>query len=266
MGKIVIGSYYDATSVLHRCDPRMKMTCAALFFVAVFVAPGFPGMALVAVFTTLMIRLSNIPVKTVLNSIVPLLFILIFTVFFNLIFGTGDDVLWHWAFINVTTEGVYKAAFYPLRMALLLLGMSLLTLTTSPIDLTDAFESIMRPLGKLGFPAHEFAMMLGLALRFLPVFADELVKIRRAQESRGADFGGGSLVNRIKVLLPIIVPLFVSALRHSDNLALAMESRCYHGGVGRTHMHVLKMGKRDVMALLSLIGLLVAAIALRVLI
>lgn len=264
VAKIIIGSYYEADSVLHRCDPRTKISLSILYIVAVFLAPGWWGLLSMAVFTGILILFSQVPLKVLLRSVYPLMFILIFAVLLNLLFTTDGIVYWHWGVFTITDVGCYRAAFYPCRMALILIGMSLLTLTTTPIGITDGMEAIMRPFRRFGFPAHELAMMTGIAMRFLPVFTDELDKIRRAQESRGADFGGGGLIARARKLVPLMVPLFMSAFRHAENLATAMESRCYHGGEGRTRLHALVFAKRD-RAAFALFGcLMVAVVAMHI--
>lgn len=265
MPKIVIGMYYGADSPVHRADPRYKIICSFLFLVMVFTVPGFWGMVAMTVVTFTIVGLTRIPIRTVFRSILPLLFILIFAVLLNLLFTKEGLVYWHWGIFTVTDIGVYRSIFYPYRIFLLLLGMSVLTLTTTPIDITDATERLSNPLKRVGFPAHEFAMMLGIALRFLPVFSDEFIKIKRAQESRGADFSGG-LFRKAKALSPLIVPLFVSAFRHAENLATAMEARCYHGGEGRTRMNVLCATRSDHVMLACFLVALAGAIVMRVLV
>lgn len=265
MPDLVIGQYYGADSPVHRADPRFKVLLAFIYMVEIFIAPGFPGLAVMAFFTLILIKVSKVPLKVVAKSVSPLLFILVFAVLINLFFTTGGNIYWHWGIFTIGSEGLYKAGFYPARMVLLLFGMSLLTLTTSSMDLTDSAERLMKPLKRTGFPVHEFAMMLSIALRFLPVFADEFVKIRRAQESRAADFSSGNIFRRAKALLPIMVPLFVSAFRHAENLATAMESRCYHGGDGRTRMRIMTIEKNDYLALLLFFLIFVALIVMRLL-
>lgn len=264
MSSFIIGQYFEADSLLHRADPRFKLVFALVYFVAVFVAPGFAGLAFMAVFTAVLVALSQVPLKVVFKTIMPLLFILAFTVLLNLFFTTTGEVYWHWGIFTISDDGIYRAVFFPLRITLLLVGMSLLTLTTSPLDITDASESLMQPLRHVGVPVHELSMMLGIALRFLPVFVDEFVKIKRAQESRGADFGSGNIVRRARALVPLMVPLFTSAFRHSEGLAQAMESRCYHGGEGRTRMRVLTAGAADYRGLALFICVLLIAITLRI--
>lgn len=235
------------------------MLLSVLYIVAVFVAPGWWGLLSMALFTVVLILTSRVPIRVLVSSVYPLLFILVFAVALNLLFTTDGTVYWHWGVFTITDVGCYRAAFYPCRMALILVGMSLLTLTTTPIEITDGMEAIMHPFKRFGFPAHELAMMTGIAMRFLPVFIDELDKIRRAQESRGADFGGGGLIARARKLVPLMVPLFMSAFRHAENLATAMESRCYHGGEGRTRLHALVLARRDWFAF-ALFGCLVVGV------
>jgi len=262
--RIVIGQYFETDSVMHRMDPRVKMVLGFLYIVAVFVAPSWWGLAVMTAFTFIVVGISRVPLRVVVRSVMPLLFILVFAVLLNLLFTKEGQVYWHWGIFTVTDIGCYKAAFYPSRMALILLGMTLLTLTTSPIELTDGMEALIRPLARIGVPAHELAMMTGIAMRFLPVFIDELGKIRHAQESRGADFGGGGLLSRVRSLVPLMVPLFMSAFRHAENLATAMESRCYHGGEGRTRLHRMEVERRDIVGMVVFCLLLAIVIVMRV--
>ncbi|NTU89291.1 MAG: energy-coupling factor transporter transmembrane protein EcfT [Actinobacteria bacterium] len=264
MGNLILGQYCPGTSVVHRTDPRIKLFLVIFYLALVFVAPGFSGLAVVTAFTCLIIFFAKIPFRTILNSIKPLLFIVIITALINLFFVHSGEAVVDWMFFTITTGSIYMAIFLSWRLALLLFGMSLLTLTTSPIDLTDGAEHLMRPFERIGFPAHEFAMMMGIALRFLPVFMDEAAKIKKAQEARGADFESGNFITRGKSIIPILVPLFVSAFRHADELAMAMESRCYHGGVGRTRMHVLAIKNHDYAAIAVFAVALACLIVMRV--
>ena len=258
LGNAVIGQYVAGDSPVHRLDPRTKISLAVVYLVLVFVAPGIPGLLALALFTAVMLSCARIPFRTVWNSVRPLLFIIVITVLVNLFFAQSGDVLVHWAFVTITTGSLRASVFLALRLLLLLFGVSLLTLTTAPLDLCDGAERLMSPLARLGFPAHELAMMTSIVLRFIPVFVDEGRVLRRSQEARGADFSTGSLLARARSAVVLLVPMFASALRHADGLAQAMESRCYHGGRGRTRMHVLRLARGDYLAF-GLFALVIAA-------
>ena len=259
---ITIGQYFPGDSVIHRMDPRFKIICTMLFIVTLFAGSSVWTLAIGAVFVILMLALSRIPFKLIWRSVKPILPILVFTGVLNLVFVGDDNVLWKWKFLKITMGGVQTSIFMIVRIVLLIIGSSLLTYTTSPILLTDAIESLMNPLKKIRFPVHEMAMMMSIALRFIPTLIEETDKIMSAQKARGADFDSGSLVRRAKALLPILVPLFVSAFRRADELATAMECRCYHGGEGRTRMKSLRMHAADYLTLIYFVALLSGVIAL----
>ena len=245
---ITLGQYFPGNTPVHRLDPRTKLLLVVVYIVALFLCEWFISYGLMALFLVTAIVLSRIRPKALLRGLKPLLIIILFTALLNLFFTDGE-VLVHWWIFRITREGLTNAFFLVLRIMLLVMGTFLLTYTTSPIALTDGLESLLSPLKLLHFPVHELAMMMSIALRFIPTLIEETDKIMSAQKARGADFDSGSLVRRAKALLPILVPLFVSAFRRADELATAMECRCYNGGEGRTRMKVLHMGRNDYLAL-----------------
>lgn len=253
----IIGRYWPGDSPVHRMDPRAKLVAALAFMAIVFVAQTFLGLAVCAVFTAAFFLAARIPLGKALRSIAPLAFIVVITALLNVLFVQGGQVLFEWWIIRISEGGLVQAAFISCRLLLLLLGMSLLTLTTPSLDLTDAFEHLLAPLARIGVPAHELSMMMGIALRFLPQFAQELAIIYRAQISRGATFSKG----RIRTLLALLIPLFTSAFRHAETLSAAMESRCYHGGAGRTRLHPMALAHNDAMAAGALCAMLSCCIA-----
>ncbi|MDR3209813.1 MAG: energy-coupling factor transporter transmembrane protein EcfT [Oscillospiraceae bacterium] len=247
---ITLGQYFPGETVVHRLDPRTKLTMTLVYIVALFLAKNWFSYALMAILLICMVRLSKIGTRTLLRSLRPVFVIILFTAVLNLFFTPGEVVLRVW-FLKLTREGLVTGARMALRLTLLIAGTFLLTYTTSPLALTDGIESIMNPLKKIRFPAHELAMMMSIALRFIPTLIEETDKIMSAQKARGADFDTGGLIKRARAMLPILVPLFISAFRRADELAEAMESRCYHGGEGRTRMKKLGMEPRDYLALLT---------------
>ena len=258
---ITLGKYYPVDSRVHRLDPRIKLVLTIVFIVVVFLAHSFWGYALIFGFIYGVSRLARLPFRMLLKGLKPLRIILLFTFILNLFFTEGSTVLLDVWKIRITLEAVMRATFYSLRLVFLVLGTSILTLTTSPVALSDALEILLGPLKKIHFPAHELAMMMTIALRFIPTLLDETDKIMKAQMARGADFESGNLISRAKAMVPLLVPLFVSAFRRAGDLAMAMESRCYHGGEGRTRFRVLKFSKDDVIASLVM-ALLLALIIL----
>ena len=261
LNNITMGQYYPVDSPVHRLDPRTKLVLTIAFIIAVFLVSHPLGYILILGFTWFAARMAKIPFRMLLKGIRPLRIILIFTFLLNLFFTAGEEVLIQFWIIRITREALKQAVFYSLRLIFLVMGTSLLTLTTSPVALSDALELLLTPLKKLHFPAHELAMMMTIALRFIPTLLDETDKIMKAQMARGADFESGNLILRAKSMVPLLVPLFVSAFRRAGDLAMAMESRCYHGGEGRTRFRVLKMTKNDGTAFL-LMGLLISLILL----
>lgn len=248
---VALGQYYPSNSVLHRLDPRMKFILAIVYIIAGFVCKNILSFALLFVSTVLLVLISRIPLKTVLGSIKAIIFIMIFTAVINIFLSKGepDELLVSWKFINIYESGLYNAAFIVIRILAMIIGASVfLTYTTTPIQLTDAIERLFSPLKVFHVPVHEFAMMMTIALRFIPTIVEETDKIMAAQKSRGADFSSGSVFKRIKALIPIIIPLFISAFRRAGDLATAMTCRCYRGGEGRTRMTVLRLSYRDIIA------------------
>lgn len=257
---ITIGQHFPGNSVLHRCDPRLKLVATIAYIVALFVAPNPLGLALSIALLAALYRVAKIPGKMILKSLKPIVPIILFTSVLNLFFVTGQgEPLVHFWIVNIYAEGIKYAILLSVRVCALIAGTSLLTYTTSPIVLTDAIESLLRPLAKVHFPVHELAMMMTIALRFIPTLIEETEKIMNAQKARGAMLDTGTFSQRIKALVPILIPLFISAFRRADELAMAMECRCYHGGEGRTKLHVLKYERRDDIAL-TIGGLVLAAV------
>ena len=259
---ITLGQYFPGESIVHKLDPRSKLIAVVIFIAALFSAEGFAGYALMFAVTGGMIALSHIPLKSIVRGLRPVMIIIIFTAVLNMFFTPGKVIFQVWK-ISFTQEGAIRAAFMVLRITLLIAGTFLLTYTTPPIALTDGMESLFNPLKKLRVPVHEMAMMMSMALRFIPTLIKETDKIMSAQRARGADFETGSLIQRARALLPLLVPLFVSAFRRADELAVAMESRCYHGGEGRTRMKQLRWHRRDTIAMLVMLLVLAAVIVLR---
>ena len=258
---ITLGQYYPVDSEVHKMDPRVKIVLLIAAIVAVFLAQNLMALAPVMVFLALAARLSRVPVKLMIKGLKPLRFILILTFVMNLFFLPGETPLLDVGFAVIKRESVITAVRYSLRLVLLVLASSLLTLTTPPITLTDGLERLLSPLRVIHFPAHEMAMMMSIALRFIPTLMEEADKIMKAQTARGADFESGNLIARAKAMVPLLVPLFVSAFRRAGDLAMAMEARCYHGGEGRTRLRVLKCEKRDYIAC-AVVALLIAIVIL----
>lgn len=250
---LTIGQYVPGDSVVHRLDARTKILSAFAFIVLVFFIETYVGYAWLALGLILVVFLSGIPVKFVLKGIKPLWIIILITVVINLFFSKEGTALISFWGITITDTGMRMAVFMAARLVLLITGTSILTLTTSPISLTDGLESLMSPLKAIKFPAHELAMMMTIALRFIPTLMEETERIMKAQKARGADFESGRLMQRAKALVPLLVPLFVGAFRRADELALAMEARCYRGGEGRTRMKQLQFTRRDLYAALLLL-------------
>lgn len=256
MKNITLGQYYAVDSPIHRLDPRIKIVLAILYIVIVFLCANVLSMALLLISALAIVLLSRIPIKIVLKSIKPIIFIIAFTAIINLFWTTGDgDPLVDFAFITIYTEGIVNAAFLIVRIMVLIVGSSiLLTYTTTPIALTDGIERLLSPLKKIGLPVHDFAMIMTIALRFIPTLMEEADKIMSAQKARGADFSNGNLIQKAKALIPILIPLFSSSIRHALDLATAMECRCYKGGEGRTRMKILKCRASDILSLVLMIA------------
>ena len=255
---ITLGQYFPGESVVHKLDPRTKLILVVVFIIALFQATGWISYAFVTLLTALCLKVSSVRARNIFKGLKPMLFIIVLTAVLNIFYTTGRPILPGWP---ITWEGIERAIQMILRICLLITGTFLLTYTTSPISLTDGLERLMNPLKKLRLPVHEMTIMMSMALRFIPTLIEETDKIMSAQKARGADFETGSLMDRAKAMLPILVPLFVSAFRRADELAVAMESRCYHGGEGRTRMKQLKFAPRDFVALLLgavVLGLMMA--------
>ena len=259
---ITLGQYFPGTTAVHLLDPRTKLVLVIVYIVALFLAKWFVSYALVFAFLAACIAISRIDLRVILKSLKPLLLIIVLTAVLNLFYGDGEPLVQFWIF-KITRTGILNAVFMILRISLLVAGTFMLTYTTSPIALTDGLESLLSPLKKLHAPVHELAMMMCIALRFIPTLIEETDKIMSAQKARGADFESGNLLSRAKALIPILVPLFISAFRRADELATAMECRCYHGGEGRTRLHELHYARRDCFAYLIGLLLLAGVIVLR---
>ena len=262
---ITIGQYFPGKSPVHRMDPRAKILLTAVFIVMLFVSQNIWGLLVGAAFTLVTFLISRIPLKLMFKSLKPILPIIIFTGLLNLFFIKTSEPYFKWKIFQVTDEGVSTAVFMAVRIICLIIGSSLLTYTTSPIDLTDAIERLLSPLKKIKVPVHELAMMMTIALRFIPTLIEETDKIMSAQKARGADMETGSLMKRAKALIPILVPLFVSSFRRAEELALAMECRCYHGGEGRTRMKQLHLSAVDFFAFIFTAGFFAGVIVLNIL-
>ena len=246
---ITLGQYFPGNTVAHRLDPRTKILLVLFYIVALFCAQGVVTYALLALCLAICVRISHVGIRQLVRGLKPVLFIMIFTGVLNLFFTPGGRNLVEWGVIRISEQGLHNAVFMVLRIMLLIMGTFLMTYTTSPISLTDGLERLLNWMKRFHVPVHELAMMMSIALRFIPTLIEETDKIMSAQKARGADFESGSLIQKAKALVPILVPLFISAFRRADELATAMECRCYHGGEGRTRLHVLRYEGRDITAL-----------------
>ena len=260
---ITIGQYYPADSILHRLDPRVKFVGTMVYIVSLFIFSSWVGYAAAALFLVAMILVSKVPFKFMVKGLKPVMMLLLITMFFNLIFTPGEVICSFWI-LKITKEGIRMSLKMGVRLVFLIIGASLMTLTTTPNQLTDGLERLMRPLNKIHVPVHEIAMMMSIALRFIPILLEETDKIMKAQMARGADFESGGLVQKVKNMVPLLVPLFVSAFRRANDLAMAMEARCYHGGDGRTQMKPLVYAGRDYVAYLVMFGYLAVSIVFRI--
>lgn len=246
---ITIGQYYSVSSIIHKLDPRFKIVASMAYLISLFLISQLYAYIVVVAFIGMVVMISKVPVSFILKGLKPVFLLIVFAFVINIFLtaGTGDPLI-NIGFIKIYPEGVERAFFMAIRLVLLIIGTSLLTLTTSPIELTDGIEYLLNPFKRIGLPAHELAMMMTIALRFIPTLLEETDKIMKAQMARGADFESGNLMNRAKALIPLLVPLFISAFRRADELAMAMEARCYKGGEGRTRMKVLKYTRLDLFA------------------
>ncbi|WP_432647167.1 energy-coupling factor transporter transmembrane component T family protein [Mitsuokella sp.] len=262
LSDITIGQYFPGNSILHRLDPRTKVVLLFFYLVLIFVCRSAISYAMLTALTFVLMLLSKVPMGTMLRSLKPLWWIILFTFVIHLFSTPGEELAQVWIF-SLTWEGIVEGFYISLRLVLLILLSSLLTFTTSPIKLTDAMEDLLSPFKRFGVPAHELAMMMTIALRFVPTLIQETDRIMKAQQSRGADFQDGSIAKRLKAFVPVLVPLFLSAFRRADDLAMAMEARCYRGGEGRTQMKALKVTSIDYVAWGFTVLLIAAVIAVR---
>ncbi len=261
---ITLGQYFPGNSLLHRFDPRSKILFTVLFIAAIFLCKGLVSYGITLLILLIMIGISKVQPRVFLKGMKPVIFILIFTGVLNLFYSSEGTMIFQWKFLHITTGGLHSAFFMVLRVMLLISGTFLLTYTTSPIRLTDGLESLLGPLKKLKVPVHELAMMMSIALRFIPTLIEETDKIISAQKARGANFDDGNLFQRAKALIPILVPLFISSFRRADELAIAMECRCYHGDEGRTSLRQLRYAGRDYGLIVFSIALCAGIVVLRV--
>lgn len=260
---ITIGQYFPGNSFLHKADPRMKLMLTVVYIVILYATTNRIGLIVGVLITAMGYISAKIPIKMLFKSIKPVLFLIVFTAILNMMFIEGDPLFTVWK-ITVSKQGVIQSVTIVIRTVCLLAGTSLLTYTTTPIALTDAIERVLQPLKVFKLPVHELAMMMTIALRFIPIFIDEVDKIMNAQKARGADIDSGGFMQRAKALIPVLIPLFVSAIRSADELALAMECRCYHGGEGRTRMTQLKMTKNDIFLGVFMLACLVGVILINI--
>lgn len=263
---VSLGQYYEGKSLIHKLDPRTKLFLVIMFMVATFVAKSIYAFAFLLLVVLISIIISRVPLRIILKGLKPLIVIVVFTAILNIFWTKGDsDPLFAWKFIKIYNEGLINAALLAVRIVMLLAETTLLlSYTTTPIELTDGIETALSPLKKIKLPIHEFAMLMTIALRFIPTLTDETSKIMNAQKARGADFSSGGLIKRAKALIPIIIPLFVSSFRRADELATAMECRCYRGGDGRTRMKKLKFKVKDIFGLLFALVLLAGVILINI--
>ena len=263
LDKLLLGRYLQGDSFVHQLDPRTKFISTFVFIIIIFLANNWLTYLILAIFTLVALLASKIPMKFFWNGVKPLLWVILFTVVLQMVFTTGGDVYFEWGFIKITSFGVINAVYIFLRFVLIIFISTLMTLTTPPLQIADAMESIMKPLGKIGVPVHEIALMLSIALRFVPTLMDEAQKIMNAQRARGVDFGEGNLFEQMKAIIPILIPLFVSSFNRAEDLATAMEARGYQGGTGRSKYRVLTYGKIDGIAATSLVILTIALVLFR---
>ena len=262
---ITLGQYYSGNSLIHRLDARVKIMGTLAFIIGLFVIDSFIGFAIATVCLAAVIKTSKVPLKFMVKGLKPIFLIILFTFFLNMFMIKGEVIAQIWI-LKITKEGLYQALFMTFRLILLIMGSSVLTLTTKPINLTDGIEYLLKPFAKVGLPAHELAMMMTIALRFIPTLLEETDKIMKAQQARGADFETGNILQRAKKLIPILVPLFISAFRIAQDMAMAMEARCYRGGEQRTRMNAMKFEKRDVVGSVVIAVFMAGCIVIRILI
>ena len=264
MREVSFGQYYPADSFVHKCDPRTKLLFLIVYIVAIFLGQNFYSLGACATVFVVVAVFSGVPLKALLRSVKAILFMLLFMTVLNLFFAQGETVLWQWRFITITKEAVYYTIFLAVRLLLLVLGSSLLTLTTTPVSLADGLESLLLPLKLIHFPVHEMALIMSIALRFIPILTDETGRIMNAQKARGADFETGGLVKRVKAIIPTLIPLLISSMRRAYELADAMDARCYAGSKVRTKYKKLTLGWRDLIAFVLIAILLTGVIVLKI--
>ncbi len=259
---ITIGQYYPADSVIHKLDPRVKLFATMIYIISLFCFKGIAAFAVATIFLVLVIKSSKVPFKFMVKGLKGIMVLMIITAVFNLFLTPGETLVSFWV-LEITKEGLTNAVLMAIRLIYLILGTSIMTLTTTPNQLTDGLEKSLMPFSKIGIPVHAIAMMMSIALRFIPILIEETDKIMRAQMARGADFESGNLVKKVKSMIPLLVPLFVSAFRRADDLAMAMEARCYNGGTGRTKMKPLKYASNDRKAYFLVIGYFIVILLCR---
>ncbi len=259
---ITLGQYYPGESLIHRLDARTKIIATLLYIIELFVVNNFWGFLIAGAALFIVIGISRVPVKFIFRGLSAVFIIIAFTVILNM-FMVDGRILWQWRFLKITYEGVIRAAFLAIRLVLLIVGTSMMTLTTKPVELTDGIEKLLSPFSKIGLPSHEIALMMTIALRFIPTLMEETDKIIKAQQARGADFESGNILQRAKSLIPILIPLFISSFRIAQDLALAMEARCYHGGKGRTRMNEIRFHRGDAISAVLMVLFLAAIIGSR---
>lgn len=264
MKDVTFGQYYPTSSFVHKMDPRCKILLVIAYIVMIFLVKNFYGFAVSFAFLSVCVLLSKVPLKSVLRSIKGILFLVIFTAILNLFFYGRGDVLWKWQFITIRKQALIFAAFMAMRLILLVMGTSVLTLTTTPVELTDGIESLLKPLKFIKFPVHELALIMSIALRFIPTLMEETERIINAQKARGADFESGNVFSRAKAMLPVLIPLLVGAFRRADELGDAMDARCYSGSKNRTKFKKLKFGWRDLIGLIVTAAAMAGVIVLRI--
>ena len=259
---ITLGQYYPADSVIHKLDPRVKLFATMIYIISLFCFKGIAALLVATVFLVAVIRVSKVPFHFMVKGLKTIMVLMIITALFNLFLTPGEPLITFWIF-KITAEGIKSAALMTIRLIYLILGTSIMTLTTTPNQLTDGLEKALMPLSKIGIPVHAIAMMMSIALRFIPILIEETDKIMKAQMARGADFENGNLIQKVKNMIPLLVPLFVSAFRRADGLAMAMEARCYNGGEGRTKMKPLRYMKRDHLAYVIVLAYFVVILVCR---
>lgn len=262
--KMLLGRYVQIDSWVHRLDPRTKLMATLFFIVIIFLADNWLSYALLTLVVLFAIKLSNIDAKFFFNGVKPMIWLILFTVVFQLLFTTGGEIYFKFWIFQITSLGVLNAIFMFVRLVLIIMMSTLLTLTTAPLDLTDGIEHMLRPLSKIGFPSHEIALMLSIALRYVPTLMDEALKIMNAQRARGVEFDEGNFIDRVKAMIPILIPLFVSAFNRAEEMAIAMEARGYQGGEGRTKYRQLAYSKNDAIVWATFIVLTLGLMGLKI--